>query len=662
MTFRTLRSPLALFSSWSLGRSDRKVGRSRRDGLRSRRGGLGSWEQLGLGLGDLEQLEQRSLMAADLVLAFNDNIAANVERIFYSPTSQVVYTLTVENKGDATAVDALLTTTLATAITQKTWTAAYTGGAIGASTGTGDLNTKITLAASGKAVFTIVANVGSAATGDLVSSARVTASGDTNTTNDSATDTDRFVPTSIAVADDAGWSSTSLVRLVDPTTGRKVVDAQAFAFEPDFKTGVRTGLGDLNGDGKNELVCVPNYGRVGEIVVFQQVVAGDGTVTLAKDTSYNLKPFGPQYDRGLILVVADFTGDGRADVAVSKSFGNGQVNIYESTPAAASGPLTLYRSFIPFRAGTGGAAIAAADFGTVSGGRVVDAALQDGKAELLVASGAGQAAVVRVYDVSTAVPAVVDTIRPFSAGFVGGLSVTTGLVNTDSTPDIIVSQGRGGSSLVEVYNGRLGVAANPRLARFAAFSDLATRSAPVVTAGIDTDSDGRIDRFDTVQGGAGEASLRHYTTAGVRDRQQAGLPGLAGSLNIAAPAAFSKKTATVGFPTALTDNSFTTTSSGLRYKVLVDGTGASPTKDSDKVTVDYEGFLLDGTRFDGNKGTQFPLSDVIKGWTEGLKTMKVGGITQFIIPANLAYGVAGKSPTIPGNATLVFYVKLNAIA
>ena len=77
MTFSTLRSPLALFSSWSLGRSDRKPGRSRRDSLRSRRGGLGSWEQLGLGMGEVEQLEQRSLMAADLVLAFNDNITAN---------------------------------------------------------------------------------------------------------------------------------------------------------------------------------------------------------------------------------------------------------------------------------------------------------------------------------------------------------------------------------------------------------------------------------------------------------------------------------------------------------------------------------------------------------------------------------------------------------
>ena len=636
---------LSLFPNRSSTAGVGRSRRARRGTLRARSRGLGAWERLGLGFGDLEQLEQRSLMAADLVVALNDNIAANVDKTFYSPASQVVYTLTLENKGDATATDAVLTTSLANAITQKTWTAAFTGGATGTSVGAGDLNTKVTLPANGKAVFTIIANVGTAATGDLVSSASVApASDETNTSNNSATDTDRFVPNSIAVADDAGWSSTSLVRLVNPATGALI--AQAFAFEPDFKTGVRTALGDLDGDGKNELLAVPNFGRVGELVVFQQNVASDGTVTLVKDVRYNLQPFGEAYKRGLNLVVADFTGDGLNDVAVSKSFGTGAVKVYESTPAAATGPLTLLRSFVPFRAGTGGAAIAAADFGTVTNGRVVDALRQDAKAELVVASAAGMAPVVRVYDVLNSVPAVVDTIRPFSGTASGSLSVTTGRVNVDSIPDIIVSQGRGGSSLVDVYDGRLGTPANARLARFAAFSDLATRSAPVVTAGIDNDGDGRLDRINVVQGGVGEASLRYYSTAGVR---QGGLAGIAGSQGLSAA-------------TFRSDKGLITTASGLQYKVLVDGTGASPTKDSDKVTVDYAGYLLDGTMFDSNQGLQFTLSGVIKGWTEGLKTMKVGGITQFIIPGNLAYGAAGSLPKIGPNATLVFYVKLNAIA
>jgi len=244
---------LSLFPSRSFAAGTKRSVRTRRGTLRSMRRGLGAWERLtlgmeGLGMGNLEQLEQRSLMAADLVVTLNDNIAANVDYTFYSPASQVIYTLTVENKGDATATSALLTTSLASGITKSTWTAAYSGNASGAAVGSGNLNTSVTLPANGKAVFTIVASVGAAATGDLVSSATVAAAaGETNTGDNSATDTDRFVRRSITVADDAGWSSTSLVRMVDSSTGAMI--AQTFAFETDFKTGVRTALGDLNGDG-----------------------------------------------------------------------------------------------------------------------------------------------------------------------------------------------------------------------------------------------------------------------------------------------------------------------------------------------------------------------------------------------------------------------------
>jgi FKBP-type peptidyl-prolyl cis-trans isomerase len=83
------------------------------------------------------------------------------------------------------------------------------------------------------------------------------------------------------------------------------------------------------------------------------------------------------------------------------------------------------------------------------------------------------------------------------------------------------------------------------------------------------------------------------------------------------------------------------------------------------VKVNYEGWLLNGSRFDGNNGTngtEFGLDQVIAGWTEGLQTMKVGGRTQFVIPANLAYGSNSgpgtKVPNIPANSTLVFDVTL----
>jgi FKBP-type peptidyl-prolyl cis-trans isomerase FkpA len=95
--------------------------------------------------------------------------------------------------------------------------------------------------------------------------------------------------------------------------------------------------------------------------------------------------------------------------------------------------------------------------------------------------------------------------------------------------------------------------------------------------------------------------------------------------------------------------------------VLQEGTGKSP-KATDTVEVHYRGTLLNGVEFDSSyarfQTIEFPLNRVIKGWTEGLQTMKEGGKTKFVIPADLAYGEAGAPPKIPGGATLVFEVEL----
>jgi FKBP-type peptidyl-prolyl cis-trans isomerase FkpA len=106
------------------------------------------------------------------------------------------------------------------------------------------------------------------------------------------------------------------------------------------------------------------------------------------------------------------------------------------------------------------------------------------------------------------------------------------------------------------------------------------------------------------------------------------------------------------------------TDSGLVYKSLKEGTGASP-KASDKVTVHYRGKLIDGTEFDSSYSrgapSEFPLGGVIPCWTEGLQRMKIGGKAKLTCPANLAYGQRGINGVIPPSATLTFEVELIAI-
>src|SRR6185369_7371077 len=106
------------------------------------------------------------------------------------------------------------------------------------------------------------------------------------------------------------------------------------------------------------------------------------------------------------------------------------------------------------------------------------------------------------------------------------------------------------------------------------------------------------------------------------------------------------------------------TESGLVYSETTPGTGDQP-KASDTVKVNYRGTLIDGTEFDSsykrNQPATFPLSGVIKCWTEGLQLMKVGGKSKLVCPSDIAYGDRGSPPTIKPGSTLIFEVELLSI-
>ena len=450
--------------------------------------------------------------------------------------------------------------------------------------------------------------------------------------------------TLVAVGSDIGPASTPLIRLMDAETGAIV--AQTLAFEEAFRGGVRVAMADVDRNGTAEILAAPGPGRVGEIRLFEQQVSGSVT-TLRELTNFRIQPFGPGYRGGIDVAGGDVDGDRHDDIVASVSRGLSLVNVYRAPSFGESISNVPYRTFRPFSANfLGGASVAVADVGTFTDGRLVDASRPDGKVEIVMGSGPGMAPQVRVYDISRAAPRVVDTIAPFSTAFRGGVSLTAGRLNADAIDDPVVSSAAGGPG-TEIYDGRVGAAANQQLTSFAAFAGLSQARAAAFAAGIDRNGDGRIDGFVGTQGFAGGNANGPAFLAQVGSRTQT-FSTVTGPLRVAA--------------LRTSFNDFTTTLSGVHYRVLTQGTGVAPTA-GQTVRTQYTGWLVDGTKFDSSRDRGQPFAftlgrgQVIAGWDEIIAQMKPGERRTVIIPANLAYGSAARTG-IPANSTLVFDIEL----
>lgn len=150
---------------------------------------------------------------------------------------------------------------------------------------------------------------------------------------------------------------------------------------------------------------------------------------------------------------------------------------------------------------------------------------------------------------------------------------------------------------------------------------------------------------------SGDAYLRGVYQKGMQKKQE--LKANAGQANLVKGQAF--------LAANKSKEGVVTTASGLQYKVVKSGSGPKPSA-TDKVKVHYHGTLIDGTVFDSSvqrgEPIEFPVSQVIKGWTEALQLMSVGSKFTLYIPSELAYGEQGGGDKIGANEALIFEVEL----
>jgi hypothetical protein len=357
----------------------------------------------------------------------------------------------------------------------------------------------------------------------------------------------------------------------------------------------------------------------------------------------------PSSTAGAGVAAADVTGSGTPEI-ITGSVLNGQATVQVLKFTDGS----VIESFNPFTGFTGNLSVAAAD---VNG---------DGTPDIIVGAGAGGSPRVQVIDGKNS--GVMFDQLVFESTFTGGVNVTTGDLNGDGKPEVVIAAGFLGGPRVTAYDPTTWQV----VANFFAYDS--TQRAGVQVAVFDAEKSG---------------SNAIVTTDG--QGQSGGIAAFDGKTQAALTAPTSFTGIPVGTSTASTSTSPPTTpptsppptsppvsnlnttmpdpnssnwqtqSNGLKIWDVSTGSGTAVSSTTANVSVFYVGFLVsNGTVFDSSTSSpaSFSTSGVIAGFQQGLIGMQPGGIRYVFIPSALGYGAAGSPPKIPANSDLIFEIQL----
>ncbi|HUE70722.1 MAG TPA: SdrD B-like domain-containing protein, partial [Pirellulaceae bacterium] len=305
----------------------------------------------------------------------------------------------------------------------------------------------------------------------------------------------------LVIGPDKSPTAPAPVLVLDQTSGS--ILTSFLAYEANFVGGTRVATGDINGDGIDEIITAPGRGRAPEVRVFTQQ-----GVEL---TEYRTMAYLPKFKGGVQVAVGDVNGDGRMDIVTAPSSGKAEIRVFLGQDGADPIANTPFKKFKAFGAKfVGGAFVRAADMGTRLGNGTFNNTL-DGKAEIIVGSGPGIKAAIKIFHVN-ATPVAVRTINPFTIGksvYKNGVNFDVADLNGDSVPDLVVGTENGGNSRVEtfVWNGSAQLL---KTGTFMAYGDSPSKIAPVRVAANDS------GQFAAVQGPNGTTQqLRIFETLSI---------------------------------------------------------------------------------------------------------------------------------------------------